>query len=353
MREQAEEVILAQIMDGTLLPGTQVPTIRDFSAQLGISFRTVQQALAGLQAKGYVSMRQGAGTFVTSAKPGLTLTDAVVLCMETRAHVFGELAGLLTRRLQGQGRMPSVVDISQTGWDDVLVQAARSEAQVFVVYGGPHFAYGVLHQPIFERKRLIGVLDWFDDGLAGRMPLALVDHRLGGVQVAQHLAAAGHERILLAGSDNTLATPCRQAAGFREAWKGALATVVIRYGRDDTAELDVRAAVALFQGPNAPTAVFGMRDYDVICLQRALAGQGIDLAAVSELVGYGNTPWSHGGTRGFSTVDWNLETIAMETCRFIAETGTKDPPVRHVAVAPRLVLREASGAPQPRRDPGA
>ncbi len=339
MGEQAESMILAQILDGTLVAGAQLPPIRDFSAQLGISFRTVQQALARLQQKGYVSMRQGAGTFVESAKPGLTLNDAVVVCMETQSHVYGELASLLTNQLHVRGRMPSMVNPHQANWREVLMQAARSDVDTFVVHGGPHFDFQVLRHPVFAGKQLIGVLDWYDSALAERIPLALADHRLGGELVARHLAAAGHRRVLVIGTSTPLEAPGRQHAGFLAAWRGRLDEVAVSYQKDETPVLDVGAVVSLFKGADAPTAVFGMRDFDVITLQRVLAREGCDLASICELVGYGNTPWSHGGALGFSSVDWNLEAMAGHICDFIVGRGAKEPAPCRIDVAPRLILR--------------
>jgi DNA-binding LacI/PurR family transcriptional regulator len=65
-----------------------------------------------------------------------------------------------------------------------------------------------------------------------------------------------------------------------------------------------------------------------------LLAEGIDLHATHTVIGYGNTPWSRGPVE-FSTVDWNLETIAEETCRMIAS----DAAPRHVSIPPRLVVR--------------
>jgi DNA-binding LacI/PurR family transcriptional regulator len=182
-------------------------------------------------------------------------------------------------------------------------------------------------------------MDWADEELAARMPLALVDDRKGGALVAGHLAAAGHRRVLLAGPPNMLRDPWRHGAAFRAARAaGGIVEVVITYAAEESPSLDAKAAAAILRGADAPTAVFGLRDYDVVSLQRALAGEGLDLHALCEVIGYGNTPWSRGPLE-FSTVDWNLEAIAEATCGFIVQAAQPGEPPPHIAIAPRLVLR--------------
>jgi DNA-binding LacI/PurR family transcriptional regulator len=341
LRDQAESAILRAILDGSLPPGTKLPTIREFSDRFGVSFRTVQQALETLERKGFVRMRHGSGTFVESVRPALTMKASVVLCIETHAHIFGEVAGLLTRRLHGQGRMASLVDTAHHDWRELVSQIARSEAEVFVIHGGPHFDCSVFHTPVFEGKRLIGVVEWTDASLAARIPLAVVDHRLGVEKVAAHLAAAGHRCVLLAGSPNMLHDPGRQGMAFRATWRGAVSEVVIDYILDDIPSLDVKAAAAILRGSDAPTAVFGLRDYDIVCLHRALLAEGIDLHAACEVIGYGNTPWSRGPV-AFSTVDWNLEAIAEATCRLMEDPPRPGEPPPHITIAPSLAMRESN-----------
>lgn len=52
------------IATGTIAPGTQVPSVRELGAQLGIAPATVQQAYRELQQKGLLETKRGRGTFV-------------------------------------------------------------------------------------------------------------------------------------------------------------------------------------------------------------------------------------------------------------------------------------------------
>jgi GntR family transcriptional regulator/MocR family aminotransferase len=57
---QIEGQFRAAIRDGSLRPGTPVPSTRDLAGELGVSRKVVVDAYAQLGAEGYLSMRQGA-----------------------------------------------------------------------------------------------------------------------------------------------------------------------------------------------------------------------------------------------------------------------------------------------------
>jgi GntR family transcriptional regulator / MocR family aminotransferase len=57
------------ILDGILLPGARLPSSRELAADLRISRTTTVLALERLAAEGYLTTRQGSGTFVTRELP--------------------------------------------------------------------------------------------------------------------------------------------------------------------------------------------------------------------------------------------------------------------------------------------
>lgn len=65
---QLYQVLLAKIEKGEWKPGETTPTEKDLSAQYDLSRTTVRQALQQLELDGYLSRRQGQGTFVTQPK---------------------------------------------------------------------------------------------------------------------------------------------------------------------------------------------------------------------------------------------------------------------------------------------
>ena len=65
---QLYQVLLAKIEKGEWKPGATTPTEKDLSAQYDLSRTTVRQALQQLVSDGYLTRRQGQGTFVTQPK---------------------------------------------------------------------------------------------------------------------------------------------------------------------------------------------------------------------------------------------------------------------------------------------
>ncbi|GHF20878.1 GntR family transcriptional regulator [Kordiimonas sediminis] len=63
---QLQRKIQASIEEGVLSPGDALPAEREIASELGISRITVRKALNGLVKSGFLSKKQGAGTFVTT-----------------------------------------------------------------------------------------------------------------------------------------------------------------------------------------------------------------------------------------------------------------------------------------------
>jgi DNA-binding transcriptional MocR family regulator len=62
--KQLVDALAAQIRDGSLPPGTRLPTLRKLAAQEGLALVTASRVYAELQAMGLVSGETGRGTFV-------------------------------------------------------------------------------------------------------------------------------------------------------------------------------------------------------------------------------------------------------------------------------------------------
>jgi len=67
--EIVKRIILAQIKDGTLQPGTRLPSVVDFAASFGVGRSTMREALSVLKATGWIEVKHGGGTFVSKVLP--------------------------------------------------------------------------------------------------------------------------------------------------------------------------------------------------------------------------------------------------------------------------------------------
>lgn len=66
---QIVEHIKGLLAAGVLVPGDQLPTVREVAAELRINFNTVARAYRILHDEGVISTQQGRGTFVLAQAP--------------------------------------------------------------------------------------------------------------------------------------------------------------------------------------------------------------------------------------------------------------------------------------------
>jgi GntR family transcriptional regulator len=62
-----------RILAGQLLHGAQLPSVRDFSAELGINPLTVAKVYQVLEREGFVETKRGLGTYVSHQSPALRI----------------------------------------------------------------------------------------------------------------------------------------------------------------------------------------------------------------------------------------------------------------------------------------
>jgi GntR family transcriptional repressor for pyruvate dehydrogenase complex len=119
------EQILVQILDGTLDPGSALPSERTLTAELGVTRQVVREALQRLDQLGLVEIRHGGSTRVQDyrASAGLDLLprlfqradgsldpDVVRSVMEMRQAVGADAAALCATRLADTSALREAVD---------------------------------------------------------------------------------------------------------------------------------------------------------------------------------------------------------------------------------------------------
>ena len=66
---QVENVIIGRISNGSLPPGTRLPSEDSLVQEYAVSRTTIRAAIQSLVQRGLVEIRRGKGTFVTQPKP--------------------------------------------------------------------------------------------------------------------------------------------------------------------------------------------------------------------------------------------------------------------------------------------
>ena len=70
---QLQQQLQKRIIAGQLAHGTQLPSVRDFSAELHVNPLTVAKVYQLLERDGFVETRRGLGTYVLHQSPALRL----------------------------------------------------------------------------------------------------------------------------------------------------------------------------------------------------------------------------------------------------------------------------------------
>jgi DNA-binding transcriptional regulator YhcF (GntR family) len=63
---QIVDGIRSQLVEGRLLPGDSLPTVRDLALELGVHFNTVAEAYRLLSSEGWLDLRRRRGAIVTA-----------------------------------------------------------------------------------------------------------------------------------------------------------------------------------------------------------------------------------------------------------------------------------------------
>ncbi|MGE5294788.1 MAG: GntR family transcriptional regulator [Solirubrobacterales bacterium] len=105
---QIVDQIRCGIVSGRLLPGEQLPTVRDLAVQLEINPNTVRKAYSDLELLGTLDTQQGTGTFVSDQQVEIGDTEKrrmlEQLCEElvARGHQYNLTLTDIVEYLQGR-----------------------------------------------------------------------------------------------------------------------------------------------------------------------------------------------------------------------------------------------------------
>ncbi len=112
-RQIIDQVLLA-VADGRLVPGAQLPTVRQLAVDLAINLNTVAKAYREMEIRGIVETQQGTGTFVASRPSAASaaerrkaldrLVEELVARAGSHGFTIDEVADALQARAGGPRR---------------------------------------------------------------------------------------------------------------------------------------------------------------------------------------------------------------------------------------------------------
>jgi len=169
--EQVDEILLDRIRSGVYSPGSRMPSESELSDELGVSRATVRTVLAKLAANGFITRKQGDGTYVNEH------------VRRASAH-FGNLWDL-TELIAGNGYNPSIELVSMT-----RRPASEEESLVLALEAGEELI--CLRRLFHADQRAVILADNAIPSALLREPLDNLD---GGMHIREIFDQYFHQKI--------------------------------------------------------------------------------------------------------------------------------------------------------------
>lgn len=119
--KQLEEMLLADIENGVLKPGTRIPTEKELSEKYHLSRVTVRKSLAALADAGYLERKSGKGTFIAEKKMQRNLASSV-LSFSEMCRMMNMSPGAKTIKIALEEPAPKEVErMNLTSGENIVV----------------------------------------------------------------------------------------------------------------------------------------------------------------------------------------------------------------------------------------
>ena len=179
--------------------------------------------------------------------------------------------------------------------------------------------------------------------------LVITDDRHGIELVLDHLVGLGHQRIAHVDAGRGAGAPLRRSSYLRGMKRRGLEQYASTIGGDYTEEAGVRAARALIEDGDLPTAVFAANDMIAAGLLGVFDQAGVGVPDDVSIVGYDNVYIAHMAHVSLTTINQprvQMGRLALDLLLDRIETA-RNPVVRRLE--PTLVVRSTTAPPRRRR----
>lgn len=325
----------ATMRDVAALSGTSIKTVsRVVNAEPGVSPALVARVRSAVERLGYQHNLQASNLRRAGGR-----TEAIGLLLEDVGNPY---SSTLHRAIEDVARARGVIVLASScdedpGRERESIQAfTQRRVDGMILMPASHdqsYLLGELRAgtPIVMVDRAAAFLN-VDD--------VVTDNRDGTARGVAHLIAHGHRRIAFLGDSATIWTAAERRAGYDHAHAVAGVPVDEALVRADlpTAEAAAAAVLALFDGPEPPTALFAARNLLAIGAVQALRRLGRQRSVA--LVGFDDFPLADLLEPAVTVIAQDPAEIGRVAARrlFARLDGDDGPPARTV-VPSRLVAR--------------
>ncbi len=353
----------SEISQGRYGPRGRLPSEAQLMDRFQVSRPTVARALRDLQEAGLIERRAGAGTFVRSDAPDGAMAGTRQLGLlipglgstEIFEVICGELASLARVRdynlLWGGSTHPRLnADASVDDAQEVCRRFIdRKVAGVFFAPFEHIERKEEVNRGLAENLRQAGIAVTLLDRDLGGFPsrsefdLVGIDNFAGGYVLAEHLLKLRCRRIVFVARPLSAPTINARAAGAREALTARGLPIPPDFVR--TGEPHDAAFVASLGAGRDVDAIICANDYTAALLMRTLERINVPVPNTVRLVGFDDVKYATLLSVPLTTIHQPCREIAATAMQAMLERIVAPTlPPRHLALTPRLVVRESCGA---------
>ncbi len=350
-RARVCDKLLKMIIEPKEGSGERLPSVEALAERFNVGVGTMHLALGDLEARGYLVKKHGSGMFVASRYAPMTMHDMVAVCMESGAHLYGELWSQLMAVLQERQMIPLGIDIGRSHAVDMLKRLPATDIKCyFVQLMGPALAE-LFCQGAMQKKPVIAFFDTI--GMPPRENLYNIRHDRAAMAqlLVSHLKEVGHRRLLILGTHTDAMLIDRPeltqnfAAWIKRSWEaqGGAWSIMESIAEQPTASTiayDEEGLLSLIREQPDLTAIVGTRDVEAWEAQQVLRRRAPELAERIKFYGFLDTPWSRAGSPPFTTVSVNIPAM-VEAAMDILDSllAGKTPVNKRITIEPKLVVR--------------
>jgi DNA-binding LacI/PurR family transcriptional regulator len=359
LRERVEEMIR-----GRQLWGKRLPADRQLAEELGANRRTLQKALADLEADGVIERRHGSGTFVRRRGGGGrggrrgARKLAVIVAGHHRMGEGWSYGGEMVRGALGQSRrLKCEASVFSLG-EDAERERVR-DPRVMREFGG--FILVGMKDRLLVRQLLDlrrGPVVLVDRSLSDMPVTSVLDGTFEGMRaLAGHLVGLGHRRIAFFHEKGLALVNIEKFDGYRAALaRGGLevsdellACPVEPQPKEEYAEKAVDELLGL---EDPPTAIVATRDHRAVTLMSVLERRGLRVGKDISVAGFGDTAIREGTCDTLTSCRIYPRKFGQEAVRAALEPGRRSEG-RIIIIPDRLMIRSSTCEPIHKEERGS
>lgn len=347
---QVRQRILDILSSSDISIGDAIPSEVDIADSLGVSRMTVNKAILGLVAEGWLIRQKGRGTFLAEKfreDPG----RCIVLAKKAASIGLQDdyYYGSLYWGIRDYFGMRDVrIDVG--AMDEQILSKISDPGKTFLVALNPDKSEAQILKKLAQNNHPVVVLGSSWEG--GSIDTVDSDNRLGAALATNHLLDLGHRRIAFVGAWIKDSNTVDRMEGFQFSMKArGLAVsdndIIMGSEAGSLDESDQNRLAAMLQGPNPITAIIAAGPSLAMSVLGLAAKCGVSVPNSLSIVAYDDPKFISMTHPPLTTVKQPLEAMAATACEIVTGHYPRtESEYIHVIHDPVLVVREST-APVP------